>query len=145
MNEDKIMNLSEAKDLVKRYRKITLKQIEQIKEKYQWSDYTFAINTLHILTGFGSTSTCHLCKPLNVNTYGFSRCKQCIYGYNGNKPILVEPACETGKGRRSYDAIDRARTAKALLKAIKNRATVLEKLIKTAEKKLKTNKGYEHR
>lgn len=140
MNEDKIMNLSEAKDLVKRYRKITLKQIEQIKEKYQWSDYTFAINTLNILTGFGSTSTCHLCKSLNINEYGFSRCKQCIYGYNSNRLRSSRPPCEYGKEHKSYYAIYNAKTAKELIKAVKNRANVLEGLIKSAESKLKENK-----
>ena len=104
-----------------------------------------SINTIFSIPNLSNLSSNRIIAIYYVNTYGFSRCKQCIYGYNGNKPILVEPPCETGKGRRSYDAIDRARTAKALLKAIKNRATVLEKLIKTAEKKLKTNKGYEHR
>lgn len=140
MNEQNIKNIPEAKTLVKQYRKITIKKLEKLQEEHQWSDRSFSTNALHEITGFGSISTCNLCKSLNINEYGFSRCKQCIYGYNSNRLRSSRPPCEYGKEHKSYYAIYNAKTAKELIKAVKNRANVLEGLIKSAESKLKENK-----
>lgn len=104
-----IKNLAEFKELIKRYKTITL---DEIKEENM---------SLAELTGFGSTSTCQLCQAIKAN------CKYCVYGKAWRDRCgCPSYRCTTGKNRKTYDAIENAITPKELLKAYRNRAKHLK-------------------
>lgn len=105
-------NIKEARELIQRYREITL---EEIKECWNVFTHKPAFYTARSLTGFGTWAACTLCRAVSV------KCTDCIYvfeigcGKNGNKP--------------TYQAIEQAKSPEALLTAFRNRADHIEKLI----------------
>jgi hypothetical protein len=103
-------NLTEFKALIKRYKTITLEEIE---------DMNCDANEL---TGFGKTYTCTLCQavPKKMNRFGLEpNCRRCVY-----------PG-DTGCTRhKTYQAIAEARDPEELLAAYRARAKYMEGLIK---------------
>jgi len=103
-------NLNEFKALIKRYKTITLEEIEDMG-----CDPTQ-------LTGFGAFYRCTLCQavPKRTELYGvMPSCRRCIY------------SGDTGCTRhKTYQAIAEARDPEELLAAYRARAEYMEGLIK---------------
>lgn len=125
-----VENIEAAKELVKLYRSITKKQLTEVyktllKEnkdnKYSKVDYD---DVLSRITGFGGTSTCHLCKPINA------QCHKCIHGQpyiEGESTICKCVEHET------YKNIVGSRSINELYEAILDRADYIESLINKLE------------
>ncbi len=145
------VNIKAAKELIKRYNSITLDEIET-EYKKQGSMHLVPKN----LTGFGSDSTCTLCKeaesillsdniPLDDDLKdSFFRCHTCIYnrvrnielGYPDHLFTCQPVACIADENAASYYLIDKAKSAKELLFAFRNRAKHLRKLVDKIEKSM---------
>ncbi len=106
-----VKNLPEFKTLIERYKTITLKEIEKVFEKYGDSDMA-----KQELTGFGFSSTCSLCAPIE-DKYA-TNCGGCIYG-GFNKCV-----------NDTYDVIANATYPAELLAAYRARAAYMETLLK---------------
>lgn len=105
-------NIKAAKELVKLYNSMTIEKIDNCKEPFD--DFCKKQNAL---TGFGNSETCTLCKSI------IQSCPNCIYnGIYG---------CINGKFKASYVAIAETRDSESLLKAYKERAKVISKLLKS--------------
>lgn len=118
-----VKNLEAAKELVELYRSITIEQLEEMYNKlYEEDDEVFFENILHEITGFGSVSSCHLCKPIG----GY--CQNCIHGQwedcTANCPCI---------DNETYENIADAESIEELYDAIQDRADYLESLIKELE------------
>jgi hypothetical protein len=106
-------NLNEFKALIKRYKTIT---IDEIEEKYCDANE---------LTGFGKHSTCTLCQavPWNMDKKNFPpSCRRCVYP--GNLGCIKH---------KTYIAIEEAEDTNSpeeLLAAYRARAEYMEGLIK---------------
>ena len=72
-------NLEAAKELLERYKNITLEELKQVfkdfQENYQEGDIIDGDTVLNTLTGFGEPNTCLLCKTVN------RICEYCIYSF----------------------------------------------------------------
>lgn len=127
---DEIKNLEAAKKLLKKYRSITL---EAITKKWNELVYTNGGEVLSHITGFGTFSTCSLCRCAGYHKNDFSNdepnCMNCIYTAFYNELALngCSYPCILHK---SYHAISSAKTPEELFDAIHNRADYLEKVIK---------------
>lgn len=117
-----VRNLEAAKELVELYRSITKEQLEEVYNKL-WleEDVVYFENILHEITGFGSSRTCHLCKPIN----GY--CPDCIHG---GKSCTAECPCVYDE---TYGNIEDSESIEDLYDAIQDRADYLESLIKKLE------------
>lgn len=105
-------NIKEFQALVKRYETISLNEIEE-----NW-DEEYPVNTAKQLTGYGSNSTCSLCKVINASAWGYE-CDDCVYGYSYG--------CVNLDNEKSYIAILNAKTPIGLLRAFRKRAKHLRK------------------
>ena len=116
--KNQIKNLPEFIKLIERYETITLEEIERMKYD------------LISLTGFGSSCTCTLC--LGACYPRLDKCDFCIWLLTVEKYTPFQSNCFIGGNKKTYDAIERARTPNGLLTAYRNRAkhmrSVLEKL-----------------
>jgi hypothetical protein len=101
--------------LVKRYESVTLEEIQPIWDSQEDIGYC-AIRVAEHLTGFGSKSTCTLCKPIN------GVCSKCIYGGRGYRF-----GCINSQNNKTYSGIENAETAEELLDAFRKRAKHLRK------------------
>lgn len=112
---NEVVNLQEAKNLVKVYRSITK---EELLEHY---DDDEPKNTLTSITNFG-THSCHLCSS---TPNAWNTCKGCIYEvkYHDKFACLDE----------TYFRIVDASNIDELLEAIRKRADYLESIIKEYE------------
>lgn len=118
---DDIGNIDAVKELIERYESITLDEIKEASEYYE-DQHTFEYG-LHVaenLTGFGDTTKCSLCVAVKL------KCKLCIYGFRYD----YRWACTW---HYTYANIERAKDAKSLLKAFKERAIYIRKLLKKIE------------
>ena len=104
-----IKNLKEAKQLVKKYRSITVPMIREMAEATMR-------DVIEKITGFGWAGSCSLCENIE--------CEECIYG------VLTRDACDDGINSITYDNICDAKNPKELKKAVGQRADYIEKLIK---------------
>jgi len=95
--------------LIKRYREITIEDIERTGEKHYYSNAAFE------LTGFGSCFTCTLCNYFSHN------CSLC---YGERKGKLV--ACLSGAHEETYRGISIACAAEELFEAFNERADHIE-------------------
>lgn len=117
-----VKNLEAAKELVELYRSITIEQLEEMYNKlYEEDDEVFFENILHEITGFGSVSSCYLCKPIG------GRCPDCIHGQG---VCTVASPCAFDE---TYENIIDAQSIEDLYDAIQDRADYLENLIKQTE------------
>lgn len=137
----KALNIDAAKQLINKYRSITLAKIEEASNS-KIAKKLNAVNTygeiaMAILTGFG-TDNCILCKKANAMQYTeikrtkitVPKCQFCIYRETSDNHFV---ACTKGKNATSYSRIENARTAKELHKAIRLRANHIERLLKKIE------------
>ncbi len=111
----KPLNIKEAEELIKKYREITLKEIDD----YESIDL-IADEIATELTGIGSTSNCTLCKKVKVD------CSRCIY-YEKNSE---KANCIANNNEDTYEYILNVIEPNDLLKAFKDRANHIEKLLK---------------
>lgn len=121
-----VKNLEAAKELVKKYRSISLQDIKNVVEDKgdQWYNME---SILHNITGFGDTKTCMLCKAIgNVVSYG---CAGCIYYNLANSEDCRYPCTS----HPSYEDIEDASDPYDLFLAIRRRADYLENLINEVE------------
>jgi hypothetical protein len=115
-------NIKAARALVKRYRSITFDDIQEVKKDLQTHlHFPYLSNFIaKELTGYGSTSNCTLC--LTVTTKSNRDCQLCIYGSNYH--------CTRGSNTKTYDNIEDAPNARALLAAFRARAKHIETILK---------------
>ena len=114
-------NLPEFKKLIERYETITIEEIEEA-----WSDdgeATGDYDARKELTGFGSTSTCSLCRPVMSKEHGL-RCDKCVYGYKD--AMLIPMPCTRDD---TFEMIRAADTPELLLSAYRARAKYMRTLI----------------
>ena len=122
-------NLKAAEKLAKRYESITLDEIKNAKpDPDLWSMAGPMDVVAAILTGFGRSNICTLCKATG-KVQGLyhkeSQCSECIHGgENGGN------ACVLGESKNSYEAIENSQTPEELLVAFKERAKYLRMRIK---------------
>lgn len=130
-----IENIEEAKELLKKYRSITLEEINKIYDKLELK---CGDEVLHEITGFGMINTCMLCKKVkNINS---PRCSACVWrslstGENddfyclGSYPIDMEE----DRVEQTYNGILNSEYPEELLDLVKLRADLLEEAIKASE------------
>lgn len=135
MNEKpKILNVKEAKELVARYRAITLEDIDSNKE------FSLTMSSiLHAITGFSNLNTCTLCTAVGCK-WNNIKCDNCIHIINSPREIpecgIMDekyPCNMPGSSEETYEAIESADSAKELLEAVAKRADYLESVIKMYE------------
>ena len=112
------------KNLIKKYRSITKNDIENIIEKHFNGVFPTGKKIMKLLTGFGSVSSCKLCKAsFKVNNnYILCDCKECYIEINGN-------VCNEELNGDTYYEIHHSRNVESLLISIKNRADYIEGLL----------------
>lgn len=118
------MNIKAAKNLLERYKNITL---EELKNEYDDKVHLYPKHVLQDLTGFGATATCTLClaaAELAGSTTSGTYCHKCIHSIN--RINEGEFYCLGS----TYDAIDESETMEELYDAIQLRIQVLENQIK---------------
>ena len=155
--KNKILNINAAKRLIKRYREITIEEInksfketaqKRYKEAAIWEscgnkinfsmpeslefewDLRTAQEIANKLAGFGDTHTCCLCAEAN------HICRYCIYSYLPylivGKDDYAQP-CIKGENFKTYKLIYNASNGTELLKAFRDRADYIEEIIKKFE------------
>jgi hypothetical protein len=116
-------NLREFKELIERYETITLDEIKtewKIQKDKGWEDVDYlAYHTANKLTGFGSGSSCTLCKAVKDE---YVRCSDCVYQYSYG--------CLNDVNEKSYNKIENTKTARGLFSAFRNRAKHLKETYK---------------
>ena len=81
LSNNKVMkNLEAAKELLKKYKSVTLEELKQVFKDLQESqeDYDYIVDggeVLNAITGFGEAYTCPLCKSVD------EICEDCIYSF----------------------------------------------------------------
>lgn len=115
----KSTNLEEFKNLIKRYKTITLEEITSVVESTVTFEGDYKIAIRHI-TGFGTRGTCSLCKDMDHYCIG------CIHN-TLNIPYQTKPPCIW---HETYDAIEKARSPQELLTAYRNRSDYMIEFLK---------------
>lgn len=119
----KMKNLKEFKELIEKYKSITL---EQVKELFVidgiWPN---AFDVANSLTGFGSTHTCSLCKVITEEPLAdnFPKCNECVWSANESNHYNCCTNHET------YQAIDNAESSEELFEAFQERAKYMEEFL----------------
>ena len=114
-------NIEAARELIKRYREITIEDIENI-DFCKFNGLTIA----SILTGYGSRHTCILCyNRFEIRFNALINCKDCIYEFLCG--------CEFQGNKNTYYAISDAEDSMELFNAFQNRADHIENLLKKWE------------
>ena len=113
-----VNNLKEAKELLEKYKNITL---EQLEEAYG-DEFLFKMGdeVLNKITGFGKTDSCMLCLAVN------EVCKNCIYSLR--LPSESAPCID-----EIYDEMCNAMDAEGLFTAIQKRISYLTHIIEWYE------------
>lgn len=109
-------NLKKAKELLEKYKSITLEQLEHRYKKHP--GYKGKL-IMHTITNFG-TIYCILCNSVNVI------CSDCIYSFRSEKPSLQ---CMD----IIYKEISYAKSAEELFNAIQKRISYLTHVIEWYE------------
>lgn len=150
----KVMNLKEARKLVRWYRNTTKELIEKVinEDLEYYTDSTgetwvrikngqkyngfrlegkFGEMVANRLTGFGFFETCSLCIIADND------CGSCIWAYENEDTSAEDSFCieSDERTRESYGKIKNAKTADELLSALHERADLLEEVIARYEKK----------
>lgn len=109
-------NLKEAKELLEKYKSITLEQLER-----QYKKYIFILGkqVMHNITEFGTTH-CIICRSAN------SICSNCIYSFRDEKSALQ---CMD----IIYKEMEKATSAEELYNAIQKRISYLTHVIEWYE------------
>ena len=117
-------NLPEFKALIERYESIT---IEEIENNWDTFYYKPGMACAQMLTGFGSTSKCTLCKSVSMD------CSKCAWFFSktGEEYDKEEDyPCVSRQNYKSYDLIYESTSPSELLTAFRNRAEHMRKHIK---------------
>ena len=107
-------NLPEFKALIERYKTITLEEIEKV-----YALHLSKHQTMEILTGAGSLSTCTLCLAVGTGEWAFPNCWMCVY--------RTFYGCSE---QPTFLAMMSAQNPKTLLAAYRARAAYMETLLK---------------
>lgn len=110
-------NIKAAKELLEKYKSITL---EQLEEDYEKDPILSGFDILNKITGFGNTTSCILCKAIN------EECVNCIYSFRiDERPF---PCID-----KIYTEMDKATSAEELFNAIQKRISYLTHIIEWYE------------
>ena len=114
-------NLKEAKELLEKYKSITLEELEQKYKTYALKYFHFneGKEVMYRITRFGS-SYCILCIGVNSN------CSNCIYSFRNSKK---GPPCMD----IIYKEMEKATSAEELFNAIQKRISYLNHIIEWYE------------
>ena len=112
-------NLKEAKELLERYKNITL---EQLEESYRNSPKSFGYKILNKITGFGETLSCTLCQSVRGD------CDHCIYSFRSTEDDFCLHCVDI-----IYKQMSNAETAEKLFNAIQKRISYLTHVIEWYE------------
>ena len=115
-------NIEAAKQLVKKYRKVTIAELENLFEEYPTGE-----DVMREITGFGSQSTCMLCHHVDKIKHE-TVCKDCIW--YSLFPVEEDYPCTE---HETYEYIEYATDALELKQALLDRAELLEEAIYKAE------------
>ena len=117
----KAINVEAAKELIKKYRSFSVKNIKDMENISTGGyGYSYGHNMAIFLTGFGSYLNCTLCKAVSYD------CRFCIYD-----GIKSYGHCFNNQHKFSYYEIDKAETPYQLWLAFRRRANHIEKYLKT--------------
>ena len=112
-----VNNLKEAKELLEKYKSITLEQLEKI---YDEVDLKWGDAVLSEITGFGKTNSCILCLAVN------EVCEDCVYSFRIQERSV--PCLD-----KIYNEISKAKNAEDLFVAIQKRINYLSNVINYCE------------
>lgn len=117
----KAINVDEFRKLILTYEGLTIADIEDAHCDAQ------------SLTGFGSTRTCRLCKPVKQASISYIDCSLCVWGQGVVfDDDILHPCCE-GENLYTYDRIETAveynYTSAVLLNAFKERAKYMRSIL----------------
>jgi hypothetical protein len=117
-------NIAAAKALIEKYNTISLKEI---RELWQSRPSRLARNVARDLTGFGSTTSCTLCITTRTPKEN-TRCRCCIY--------KKERGCTAASPRIeiTYNHIEDVENPTALLKAFRERAKLIQRIVQRIER-----------
>lgn len=117
-------NLEAAKELLEKYKNVTLEELKQVfknfQENYQEGDIIDGHIVLNTITGFGETSTCLLCRSVN------EVCEDCVYSFRLNERNI--PCLDV-----IYDRICNSTTAEELYQYLQQRISYLSHIIEWYE------------
>lgn len=116
-------NLEAAKELLKKYKSITLEEITKCYNNLK--TVRKSVNGYHVmnhLTGFGMCNTCYLCQVVN------SDCDVCVYSA---RSVYDYPCIDD-----SYRVLSHAKTPENIFFGLENRIKYLEETIMLCEKYL---------
>lgn len=128
-------NLKAAKELVKRYESITLKEVKDMWYMHMPNKMMESYDQLggiakgfiaRELTGYGVSTTCTLCKAV-ATKLKIPECHSCIY------TKITHHSCITGINKKTYSSIRHSNTPKGMLSAYRKRAKYIAQLIKQME------------
>lgn len=111
-------NLKEAKELLEKYKSITL---EELEEKYKKYAYVTGYHVMNAITGFGNIKDCIICHKV------CSICSNCVYSFRLDVQ-RVSPCIDT-----IYREMSEALSAKELFNAIQKRISYLTHVIEWYE------------
>ena len=117
MGNFQLKNLKEAKELLEKYKSITL---EQLEEDYEGGLIPLGFDVLNKITGFGDFTACILCKATG------GACVNCIYSFRMDKRIA--PCID-----EIYKEMEMAKSAEELFNAIQKRISYLTHVIEWYE------------
>lgn len=130
-----IENIEEAKELLQKYRSITLEEINAVYDKL---NFKTGNNAIHSITGFGTIHTCILCKKLKQEA--LPKCHACVwrsFSTNENDDLyclgLYPYSIKEDPVRDTYNKIRNSKSPEELLDCIKLRADLLEEAIEASE------------
>jgi len=109
-----IKNLKEFKNLIVKYKSLTIDDIIEEWDKHNACSGEVVMNRL---TGFGDTDTCSICSIINK-----PKCTYCVY------TVVTGENCTD---HESYDFIQYASYPTTLYKAIQERIEFMEKILET--------------
>jgi len=118
-----ILNIEQAKHNVKRYRSITIEEINRyiVALSINLDNFTDRLKLLDALTGLCYNTSCRMCKAVN------DTCTACVWDlYVSDKS---SPRCVND----NYLNIDAANTPEEIVLGYRERADILETLIAKAE------------
>lgn len=114
-------NLKEAKELLEKYKSITLEELEQKYKRFPYHNGKLIMQTF---TDFG-TVNCAICKS------AYNMCSNCIYSFRNERPVLQ---CMD----IIYKEMENAMNAQDLFAAIQKRISYLTHVIEWYEMKEET-------
>ena len=126
-----IVNKKEFFELIRKYESITINQLEDMRKKLEDKGQPCNFGMDDILceiTGFGTMSSCTLCKVARFEKESYVNCKACIYSLIQHKEGQC-PCCRN-QLEESYCAIESSHTIYNLHDSIQLRIKDLKQFIK---------------